>query len=343
MLARSGSLKKNFKSVKVKTLDFDSLENHLEGKMHEVEIKGLEDSGWAAVDSNSSELMAKLNIAGIYLKDYVNAKIYRGILTGLNEAFVIDAETRKRLIKEDSNSKEIIERFLVGKDIRRYAICDNERYVIFTRRGTNINNYTAIYNHLKNYKNKLQPKPKDWTGNDWPGRKPGSYKWYEIQDTVDYFKEFEKPKILWPGISAEVTAFAYDDKKFYGNDNNQLIISDDKYLLGILNSKIARFVLTNICDKVQGGFYRLKIVYVQQLPIRPIDMKNKKDKGRHDRIVSLVERMLELNKKMASASVPADKEMLKRQIDATDAEIDSIVYELYGLTQEEIKIVEGEA
>jgi len=341
MLVNNDKAGETFLASKVITLSFASLDEYLADARYEVSQEGLEETGWSTTDYESVALMEKIKSRGVPLNDYVDGKIYRGVLTGLNEAFVIDEETKARLIKEDPNSEELIKPFLVGKDIRRYSLLDNKRHVIFTRRGIDIKKYPAVLSHLKQFKIKLTPKPKDWKGEKWPGRKPGSYKWYEIQDAVDYYAEFEKPKILWPGISSEVTAFSLDENGFYGNDNNQLIISDDKYLLGILNSRIARFFLVNICDKVQGGFYRLKIVYVQPLPIRPIDFTDKKDAARHDRMVGLVTRMLELNKKLASSSTPADKDLYKRQVDATDKEIDALVYELYGLTKEEIKVVEG--
>ena len=88
----------------------------------------------------------------------------------------------------------------------------------------------------------------------------------EIQDNIAYFEEFEKEKILWPGITSEIV-FSLGDKGQFGNDNNQLIISSDQCLLAILNSRLIHFVLQQICDKVRGGFYRMKMIYVEQLPI----------------------------------------------------------------------------
>ena len=82
-------------------------------------------------------------------------------------------------------------------------------------------------------------------------------------------------------------------------------------------------------------------MYVEQLPIRPIDFPTSSDKSRHDRMVSLVDRMLDLNKELQKAKTAHGQTVLKRQIDATDREIDRLVYELYGLEEEEIKIVEG--
>jgi hypothetical protein len=202
--------------------------------------------------------------------------------------------------------------------------------------------YPAVKQYLSQFKERLTPRPRNWRGQKWHGRKPGPYQWYEIQDTVAYYREFEKPKILWPGISAEVTAFTLDEAGYYGNDNTQILISDDRYLLGILNSHLMRFLLLSICDKVQGGFYRLKIIYVEQVPIRPINLSDPADKAWHDRIVALVGSMLGLHKQLTAAKSAAEKAIIQRQIDATDAEIDRLVYDLYGLTAEEIALVEGQ-
>jgi hypothetical protein len=120
-----------------------------------------------------------------------------------------------------------------------------------------------------------------------------------------------------------------------------MIICDDKYLLGILNSSLIRTILMSICDKVQGGFYRLKIIYVEQLPIRTIDLSDPADLARHDRMVSLVDQMLSLHKQHKEARTPHEQTGLQRQIEATDGQIDALVYELYGLTEDEIRIVES--
>ena len=206
-----------------------------------------------------------------------------------------------------------------------------------------LNNYAAIKNHLTKFKKNLTPKPKGYDeqkNGKWEGRKPGNYKWYEIQDTVDYYEEFEKPKIIWPGISEEVNAFSFDLNNFYGNDNNQIIVAKDLYLFGLLCSNVVKIFLQNKCDKVQGGFYRLKIIYIEKIPIRVIDFSNPEEKKLHDRMVELVERMLELNKNLAEAKAAQDKTHLQRQIETTDDKIDRLVYDLYDLNEEEIALVE---
>ena len=293
----------------------------------------LDDSGWSLSGGNEEAILTKIKAAGVPLSDYVNGKIYRGVLTGLNEAFVIDSETRKRLIAEDPKSEELIKPFLVGKDVKRYQTLSSNRYLIFTKRGTDINKYPVIERHLSQFKEQLMPKPSDWKGSDWKGRKPGSYKWYEIQDAVDYYKEFEMPKIIIPAI-VNGASYAYDDKGIYSNDKTSIIPTDDKYLLGLLNSKVLEFFIHSISSTKQGGYYEYKPMYVSQLPIVITD------KALHDKIVSLVDRMLDLNKKLQAAKIAHEKDLLERQIKITDDQIDRLVYELYGLTEEEIKTVE---
>ncbi|GBE41057.1 type IIS restriction enzyme Eco57I [bacterium BMS3Bbin09] len=338
---RNASAASYFEAIQVDTLNFNNLTDYAADIAYRVNKTALSDKGWFLANEQSQELFDKLRSIGVPLRDYVKGQIYRGVLTGLNKAFVIDTETKNLLAEEDPKSVELIKPFLVGRDIKRYAPSVSDKYLIFTRRGVNIKKYPAIERYLLAYKKQLTPKPKDWKGDEWPGRKPGTYKWYEIQDAVDYYSEFDKPKILWPGISSEVTAFAFDEKGFYGNDNTQLIIANDRYLLGILNSRLMRFILTHICDRVQGGFYRLKIIYIEQLPVRRIKLNNPSEKTFHDKLVSLVDKILELHKKKNSSPPSAEREKVEREIAVMDEKIDDIVYGLYGVTEEERKIIEG--
>jgi hypothetical protein len=331
----------SFEVTQVKTLDFQSLSDYVKKNHYSVNQSTLNDSGWSLVDESMQALLDKLKRNGVPLGEYVSGKIYRGVLTGLNEAFVVDAQTREKLIDEDPKSLELIKPFLAGKNIRRYEKPVSDKYLIHMPRGwtkersNNSKNalgwlkekYPAITNHLLPFCEAAEK------------RYDKGEHWWELR-ACGYYDEFEKTKILWPGISAQVTAFAYDDEGYYGNDNNHLIISDDKYLLGIINSSLSRKILTSICDKVQGGFYRIKIIYVTQLPIRAIDFSNPDDVALHDRIVSLADQMLSLNKQLKEARTPHELTALQRQIEATDEQIDALVYELYGLTEEEIRIVE---
>jgi hypothetical protein len=99
--------------------------------------------------------------------------------------------------------------------------------------------------------------------------------------------------------------------------------------------------MRHISSTKQGGYLEYKPMYISQLPIRVIDYNNLSDKANHDRIVSLVSQLLDLHKRLSSAKTPDEKTLIQRRIDAADEEINKIVYRLYGLTGEEIKLVEG--
>lgn len=330
-----------FPVVTMKELDFIDLQDHVRQHRYDVRQDRLDDAGWSLMNQDKQIILDKIRSAGVPLGDYLGGKIYRGVLTGLNEAFVIDGATREKLIAEDPKSEEVIKPFLAGRDIKRYKPPKSEKFVLFTRRGIDIGQYPAIGNYLAQFKERLIPRPKDWKDEKWPGRKPGSYKWYEIQDTVDYYNEFEKPKIVYAEIAAR-GQFALDENLYFTDTTAYVLGSDSKYLLGIFNSRLWTFLFSQISSTIRGGFFRWKFQYMSPLPIRTINLDDPADIARHGQMVDLVEQMLELNKRLAEAGVPQTREMLKRQIETTDRQIDQLVYELYGLTEEEIKIVEAE-
>jgi len=337
----AGSPRERFDAVQVETLEYPDLTEYVKAHSYPVNQTYLDDEGWSLADEMTQALLLKIKGAGVPLGTYVDGKIYYGIKTGLNEAFVIDEATRERLIAEDPRSAEVIKPFLAGRDVKRYQPLELSKYLIFTRRGINIDSYPAIGRYLKQYKEKLIPRPRDWPSDKpWLGRKAGSYQWYEVQDSIDYYLEFEKPKIIVPAI-VQRGSYTYDERAFYSNDKTSIIPCTDIYLLGILNSKVADFIVHLISSTKQGGYYEYKPMYVSQIPIRTIDPSDPSDVARHDRMVALVEKMLDLNKRLAAAKAPHEKEALAGMIDATDRQIDRLVYELYGLTEEEIAVVEG--
>ena len=360
-----------FSATIIKTLDFDDLNTYITDNCYEVQHTALNDDSWSLADKKTRALLDKLRQQGTPLNQYVDGqvfsgiktglneafvidaptrakliakdahvdrKIYRGILTGLNEAFVIDAKTRAKLIAKNAKSEELIKPFLVGKDIKRYKMPESERYLIFTRRGVSIEQYPAIKQYLLQYKKRLMPKPKDWKGDKWAGRKPGHYEWYEIQDTIDYYEEFEKPKIIYQVFQVK-PAFSFDENGLYTNNAVWIIPKNDKYLLGILNSKLGWFLISHYCTQIQNG-YQLIFKYLQAISIRTIDFGNPTDKTTHDKIVQLVEQILKLNKQLSAHNDPQTQTILERRIKAIDKQIDQLVYRLYDLTAEEIEIAE---
>ena len=178
------------------------------------------------------------------------------------------------------------------------------------------------------------------------GRKPGRYEWYEIQDDVAYFDVFEGPKIFFPDI-CKAPRFTLDTSGTYLANTAYCLGTDDRYLLGILNSRLFWFAISHISIPfgVRAGEYRYRLIYqyMEKVPIRVINSKDKNDRTAHDEIVKLVEKMLALHQQIAVAKTPQDTNLLQRQIAATDKQIDQLVYQLYGLTDEEIALVEGNA
>ena len=118
---RNANAASQLSAVKVKTLRFNSLSEYVSENSYTVNKTSLSDKGWSLVDEKAQVLLDKLQLQGMQLGEYVKGRIYRGVLTGLNEAFVIDTETKARLISEDPKSADLIKPFLVGKDIKRPA------------------------------------------------------------------------------------------------------------------------------------------------------------------------------------------------------------------------------
>jgi type I restriction-modification system DNA methylase subunit len=334
----------NFVYAPVKELNFSSLDEEVKTIGQNLNSASLKDNTWTLTNNSETEIIEKLNKVGIPLGQYVKNEIYWGIKTGSNKVFVIDEKQKEILIQKDQKSAEIIKPFIIGDEIRKYRINFNKKYLIFSRRGIKISDYPAILEYLKPFKNQLMPKPKDWQGETWEGRKQGSYQWYELQDSVDYFQEFAKPKIIFPDIAKE-SRMTFDSTGLYVGNTGYIIPKNDLYLLGVLNSKLIfsyyKRIATVIGDPDKGGRLRWFSQDVVKIPIRTINPNDPADIARHDRMVALVTQMLDLNKKLQDARLEQEKTMLSRQIAATDGAIDKLVYELYGLTGEEIRIVEG--
>lgn len=281
----------------------------------------LSPSGWSLADAATQQLLDKLKSSGVPLGEYVDGKIYYGIKTGYNAAFVIDEATKERLIAEDPRSAEVIKPFLAGRDVKRYQVPRAERYLLFTRRGIDISQYPAIEAHLSQYKTQLEPRPSDWKGNnkDWPGRKAGSYKWYEIQDSVDYYEEFEKEKIMLPDIAAKAQC-AFDKSGAYCVNTAYVIPTAEYWLLGILNSSLIHFFYANLTSSIRGGYLRFIRQYLEQIPIVADDAD--------------VKAAIEVRVAAILADPSADTSVL-------EGEIDELVYGLYGLDLGEIGLVGG--
>ena len=339
---RKDSAETYFQVAQIESLDFRDLDAYVHQRLYPVNQTTLDEGGWSLLDERTEALLAKLRGIGVPLSEYVQGRIFYGIKTGLNKAFVIDAETRERLIAEDPKSAELIKPFLAGRDVKRYGPLPSGRYLILIPKGFTYARmgkardawgwfqkaYSAVARHLAPFAEAAQ---KRYDKGDF---------WWELR-ACDYYEEFEKPKIILPDISLCGNFTLDDEGKFYSVNTTYIIPLGDKYLIGILNSLLTMFYYRHLSSSYRGGYLRFIYQYLVQLPIRTIDFSDPADVARHDRMVSLVERMLALHQELAAARTPTQKTMLQRQIEATDRQIDRLVYELYELTEEEIAIVEG--
>jgi hypothetical protein len=307
-----------------------------------VEQSSLADTGWILSDAFRGALLARIECERIPLGQYLERRILYGIKTGLNEAFVIDSEIRAALIAEDHRSSELIKPFVVGRDIKRYEPLSQERFLITIPRGWTRSKagnakdiwswleaaYPAIAAHLKPFAAKAEKR----------GDK-GEY-WWELR-ACSYYDAFEKPKIMLPDISSECNFTLDTTGGIYGANTAYIIESDDRYLLGILNSSLMTFVIRQHSMSYRGGYIRFFTQFVEKLPIRTIDFTNPTDKAMHDEMVRLVDLMLTLHRQLAASSTDREKSGLQLQIAALDHAIDSLVFRLYGLVDEEIQLVDA--
>ena len=280
---------------------------------------------WSFAQPDADNLLDRLKKANTLLVEYCDDLICMGVKSGLTDAFVIDAGTRAEIVKENPKAAEIIKPFLNGRDVRRYVLEPKDIYLLYTHRGVRIAEYPAVERHLKPFKEQLK-------------KRATKQEWYELQQSqFAYMKYFESPKIVFPDI-ATAPRFVLDEGGYYGSNTIFFIPRHDLYLLGLLNSQLAKLYFLKVCAGLEGKketYLRFFGQYLEGFPVA------KGDKAQRDKIVSLVEAMLLLHKSLALAQSPVEKERLEKQIKSTDAGIDELVYELYGLSEEEIKIVEG--
>lgn len=228
----------------------------------------LQANGWRLENQNVLRMLNRITAFGTPLGEYVEDRFYRGITTGLNEAFVIDRTTRDRLIEEDESSSEIIKPYLRGRDVKRWQANNADLWLIFTRHGTKIDNYPAVKKYLENFKSQLMPtgKKDPKTGKSLT-RKSGIYKWFEIQDNIAYWEEFQQAKLLIPAIERS-TACAIDEEAFFSNDKTSICItSEPRFLSAILNSSLSWWIIQQTASSKQNGYYEFKPMYVSALPI----------------------------------------------------------------------------
>ena len=305
---------------------------------------------WSLKGVVESALFAKVMAAGVPLGQYVDKKIFYGVKTGLNDAFVIDAATRDALVAKDPRSAELIHPLLGGEEIRRFVTRPKGQFIIALPAGWTRQHFSQAVLQNETY-------AWAWFKESFPAlaeylspfaeaarkRQDKGDFWWELRPCV-YYNYFERPKIIYPDIT-KGPRFVLDTDGHYLSNTAYCLGTEAPYLLGILNSRLFWFAISHISIPfgVRAGQYRYRLIYqyMEKVPIRPIDFSSPIGKALHDRMVQHVEQMLSLQEQLPAARTGHDQTHLQRQIDATDRQIDRLVYELYGLTEEEIGVVEG--
>ena len=340
---------------------------------------------WIIQPKAHFDILRKMQQQGTALRD-LPVSIYRGILTGYNDAFFINEATREQLIAEDPKSAELIHPLLRGRDLQAWHTSNDGQYLINPHNGVpkkgiapiNIEDYPAIKRHLEQYLPQL-------TKRGDKGVTP-----YNLR-ACDYIEEFSKPKILYSEITA-LFPFVYDENGLMCNNKIFFITAQDdsvnlKFITAILNSKLCKLWIWYNCPELQGGTREIRKVYFENFRIPHCDdqqplaaltdqqmnqvsqLQQKRSRFLRRLIsnfegikittalqtfdsLSFTDFTKELKKQKIKLSLSQQDEwedyfndyrtacqQLTTQIAATDAEIDTKVFDLYGLTDEERKIV----
>ena len=289
---------------------------------------------WVVLANAGQCLKEKMETAGTPLKEW-DVSINYGIKTGYNDAFIIDDATRQALIAGDPKSAEIVKPILRGEDIQRYRTKWGDSWLIYIPwhfplhldsaiKGSNLQaedlfkkQYPTIYQHLLSHKSALRSRNKSETGI--------RYEWYALQRWgAKYYKDFTKEKIVWGNLCNQAK-FSYAPKDMLVTAPCPFLTPFSHYLLAVLNSKLLDWYFRLIGVERAGGYYEYKPMFIERLPIPKIS------RTEHRPFINLVDSIL-----TAKAADP------KADTTKQEEEIDRLVYGLYGLTTEEIAVVENQ-
>ena len=267
----------------------------------------------------------KIEAVGTPLKDW-DIQINYGIKTGYNEAFIIDTAKRDEILdncqSEDERERtaELIRPILRGRDIKRYGYNWAGLYLIatFPSRHYDIEQYPAVKKHLLSYgieRLEQTGKVHNVNGEKIKARKKTSNKWFETQDSISYWEDFSKPKIMYPNMT-KYLPFYYDEKGFYQNDKSFMITGAHvSYLAAFLNSSLFKFCFRDNFPELLGGTRELRKIFFDKIPVKEVsDSINDKFRCKVNEIQS---------------------DYTKEQA----IEIDTLLFDLYNLTDKERKII----
>ena len=293
--------------------DIYNINSFFELKKENILIKDLNDEEWSLQNAEKLKLFQKIKSDKIGLETFYGKKIFAGIKTGYDDAFVIDADTRKQLIENDPKNEELIKPWLRGKDVRKWKVDYKKLSLIYIPLNkVSIDNYPLIKNHLLAFQSRLK-------------KRATKQNWYEIQQPQERFTSlFEMPKIIYPDCAKEMRA-SYDDTGSYGT-MAMYFIPYNPIIMGILNSKLfdwfARMSFATFGDPWNGGRIIFKSIYMSKVPIPNLD--NKTAYSIKEKVEKIIKNKNENNEEV---------------IKILEKEIDELVMDLYELTDEEKKII----
>jgi hypothetical protein len=314
-----------------------------------VPLRSLDEKPWQFLNRTEEAIKSKLFSSSVPLLG-LPCHISRGSSTGDDKVFSI-VKKRGYFVSDDNTQvkleKEILRKPLYAKDFSRYSFsCCHDEYLIFpyfeTSKGYELYEESVLkkkfphaYAYLEKNKARLKKRKQyqQWYGFSAPRN-------LALHDKADIIVPLLANKGLFSVAPKNIKDYC-----LMASGGFSLCVANENYsslyLLGLLNSKLLFWYLKNISNVFRSGWITCTKQYFGQLPIRTINFSDKKEKSVYDKLVSLVEVLLELHKKLSAVKTPDEKTRLTRQIAATDGQIDGLVYELYGLTEEEISIVEG--
>jgi hypothetical protein len=200
-------------------------------------------------------------------------KINRGILTGLNDAFYVNQTQYEAFVRQEPQAAEYLVRVLRGRAVDRYAPAWDGTWMIRTFPALAFNEADLpkpIIDHLTQFKQKLEPKPKQWEG-AWQGRKSGSYRWFETQDSIGYYADFAKPKIIYPNMTKFMPFYLDKDEGYFTNQKCYIIsgaVTTLPYLTAVFNSTLFRCCFKDNFPELLGNTYELSKVFFERIPIK---------------------------------------------------------------------------
>ncbi len=296
-----------------------------------VDQRSLGDGGWTLEDRRATDLLDKLRHSGTPLDTYVMGEIQSGRHRIRNNPLVIDSEVKKRLIGKDRQCRRFFIPLLRPAEIRRYVPVRPERHVISVRNIHGLKKCRTLQEYLES----VAGRPDAGPGLGGSQEITGPHAENILPEPVPFLSV---PKIIFAEYQ-HCPAFTFDRTGSYAIVTSLLAISrNDPYLAAILNSSLGRFLITGNCTLTDRG-YHISPARLGKFSVITPDFDKLPDKIRHDKIVALVTQIFSLHEYFRKAKTDQERRLVQQEIEATDVKIDALVYELYGLSAEEIAVV----